>query len=541
MPLHIHRICTARANAGALPIVNQPTTWTAEIACALQSALRMSQEAFAQHLGIAPRTVAMWHAKGTTRPKPELQQLLDSALFRATPEVQARFAQLTSPAQPATVAQESASPAAHRLATDPDVAFALDWLDGQTGWSAGTARHRVAERLVALDVEALRSRGIRRGQVSQRAIAEALASYYGTPEAPYGLYRAKSDVRGLVSTSILTRPDWLDLDCPLNAAHDRLTVSLAPAPFQREVQPTGAVQRLAETLALDIRMTARPVYRLTSADAREHHIGGTLGTVPFAEYALTMDLLEGELVDALATGQLTEPGALPLRDAYLPDVSSVLNLSGRLCGGGALALCAFARPADPFRGPADYVLMVQERSGHVVNAARRLAVIPKGFHEPLTDIRADAQIGATLRREMEEELFGRDDVDSTTADQRRADPMHPSRLSDPMRWLLAEPDRLRMECTGFGLNLVSGNYEFAGLVVVDDEEFWARFGGLIEANWEASRIQLYSAMDPDLVAEVVGDVAWSNEGLFAMTQGLHRLTEIGGDRVNLPPIEWETT
>jgi len=52
-------------------------------------------------------------------------------------------------------------------------------------------------------------------------------------------------------------------------------------------------------------------------------------------------------------------------------------------------------------------------------------------------------------REMEEELFGRDDIDSTVTVQRSADPMHPSRLSEPMRWLL-ESAALRMESTGFG-------------------------------------------------------------------------------------------
>ena len=105
---------------------------------------------------------------------------------------------------------------------------------------------------------------------------------------------------------------------------------------------------------------------------------------------------------------LPEPGSLPLRDRYLPDLASVLGVADRLCAGGALALCAFARPADPYRGPADYALLLQERSGDVVNAARQLAVIPKGFHQPLADFCGDAKIAATLRREMEEELFGRD-------------------------------------------------------------------------------------------------------------------------------------
>lgn len=36
---------------------------------------------------------------------------------------------------------------------------------------------------------------------------------------------------------------------------------------------------------------------------------------------------------------------------------------------------------------------------------------------------------------MEEELFGRADIDNTVTEQRSIDPMHPSRLSEPMRWL----------------------------------------------------------------------------------------------------------
>jgi hypothetical protein len=78
---------------------------------------------------------------------------------------------------------------------------------------------------------------------------------------------------------------------------------------------------------------------------------------------------------------------------------------------------------------------------------------------------------------MEQELFGRADVDSTVTRHMSAVPMHPSRLSEPMRWLNDSADALRMECTGIGLNLVSGKYEFASLIVIDDEEFWWRFGG----------------------------------------------------------------
>jgi DNA-binding transcriptional regulator YiaG len=47
------------------------TGWTGRAACTLQAALRMSNEAFAEHLGIAVRTVAGWHQKPGLRPRPE--------------------------------------------------------------------------------------------------------------------------------------------------------------------------------------------------------------------------------------------------------------------------------------------------------------------------------------------------------------------------------------------------------------------------------------------------------------------------------------
>ena len=174
----------------------------------------------------------------------------------------------------------------------------------------------------------------------------------------------------------------------------------------------------------------------------------------------------------------------------------------------------------------------------MVNATRQLAVIPKGFHQPLADFCGDAKIAATLRREMEEELFGRQDIDNTLGEQHAADPLHPSRLSAPMRWLVTEdPGAFRMECTGFGLNLVSGNFEFACLIVIDSDEFWSRFGGQIEASWESSSLRQYSSLDGGSLAALADDGGWSNEGLFAFLQGLRRLRQAGGDRVDVPAID----
>jgi hypothetical protein len=521
------------------------TGWTGRTACALQAALRLSNEAFAEHLGIGVRTVAAWHQKPSLRPRPEMQQVLDTALEQASLAIKARFAVLTGGSAPRTDAAPredgAAADAERRLSTDPNIGSALDRLDQYAGWEPGTAWRQVASRLARLDVRELQDRASRRRRIDQRRIAEALGHYYRDRTTGHGRYSAHYGQDSEIVTSVLTHPDWLDLDCPLTAACDQLRLtSVANSDLSLDEQAAGAAaQRLAETLAMGTRLVDMPLYRLLDIDVSSGAIAGSVGVTQFVRYALTMDLLEGELIDGLTAGVSARPGLLPLRDRYLPDLDSVLGVAGRLCAGGTLALCAIARPASPYRGHADYVLLIQERSGDVVNAARRLAVIPKGFHQPMTDFRSDARIGATLRREMEEELFGREDTDNTIGKPYAADPMHPTRLSEPMRWLMEDPGRLRIECTGFGLNLVSGNFEFAGLIVIDAEDFWSRYGGRVEANWESMALRQYSSLDSESLAELVHDAAWSNEGLFALQQGLRRLKQIGETRVNVPTIEWQ--
>jgi hypothetical protein len=543
-------ISNASGNRWRLPQLDTATGWTGETACALQAALRMSNQTFARHLQLSLRTVAGWHEKPEGHPQPQSQQRLDAALARADSAVRQRFALLCGdPAQSAGAAAESVVPAEdatrvaaeHRLAADPNIGQALTRLDDLAGWEPGTARSRVAARLTQLDRRHLLDRADRRSRIGQPTIAGALADYYSSMTEGFGRYGARFP-GGRVTTSVLTHPDWLDLECSLTSGYDLLAFTRADHDRAAALDTTGAeaaAQRLAETLTAGTRFTESTLYRLTNVDIAPGKLGGTFGLSRFTSYALTLDLLEGELDDALAAGVSPVPGSLPLRDRYLPDVTSVLDVSGRLCAGGALALCAFARPATFYRDPADYVLLVQERSGNVINAARRLAVIPKGFHQPMTDYRSDARIAATLLREMEEELFGREEIDNTLNAQSAADPMHPSRLSGPMRWLLVEnPGALRVECTGFGLNLVSGNFEFACLLVVESDEFWSRYGGQVEANWESSALRQYSSLDGESLAELVTEDTWSNEGLFALTQGLRRLKQIGGDRARVPDIEW---
>ena len=319
------------------------TGWTGRAACALQAALRMSNETFAEHLGIAVRTVAAWHQKPGLQPRPEMQQVLDAALARAPAAAGDRFAVLTGEPPSVVTARtdddSAVADAEHRLITDQNISRALSRLDQLAAWEPGTARRTVAARLTGLDTRDLLDRANRRSRIGRDAVADALGKYYRCQAAGHGRYGARCGPDGPeIVTSVLTRPDWLDLDCPLTAGHDRLThagpAGRADVPLDAGAAGAAA-QRLAETLVAGTRFVDMPLYRLTGIRVGKGEIGGSVGITPFASYALTLDLLEGELADALAAGIPAEPGSLPLRDRYLPDLESVLGVAGAVRRRGA--------------------------------------------------------------------------------------------------------------------------------------------------------------------------------------------------------------
>jgi transcriptional regulator with XRE-family HTH domain len=395
----------------------------------------------------------------------------------------------------------------------------------------------------------------RRAEITREQLARALVSYYHNPsprELGAAFYKARVGEASL-TLSVVVRPDWLGTTVRLGTDQEqfRLATSEIAGPGRLLDGPPheAAIHRLATAEASATVMVNNPLYRLQEVAIAPQRLEATVTLSSFADYALTMDLLETELLDALVTagesgngGRADTPTRLPLRDAYLPTVASALAFSDRLCVGGPVALLAAARAgARHGRREPDYVLLVQERSARVLNVAGRLAVVPKAFHGPTTESTEEAHLSASLERELEEELLGRQDLEHLSeSGVLQADPFHPDHLSQPMRWLCERQhsDAWRMECVGFGTNMVTGNYEFPCLIVIDDEEWWERYSGQIEANWELARIRRYSSRDTASLQALAADPKWSNEGLFAFLEGLRRLAELDTvSRVRLPEIE----
>jgi hypothetical protein len=198
-----------------------------------------------------------------------------------------------------------------------ELAAALDWLDERAEWQPGTSRSKVRARLAELELGRLLDVGVRRARVGRTAVTRALVDYYGDN----GLYRAVVADAEIV-TSVISRAGWLDLACPLEGDDDRLVFAEPSGDLDplSDAEASAAVSRLAESVKLGVRLANLPLYRLWSVDLGRQQVQGRVGVVPFVEYALTADLLERELVDAVASGYGVR--RMPLRDKHLPRVVS---------------------------------------------------------------------------------------------------------------------------------------------------------------------------------------------------------------------------
>lgn len=527
----MHFIGTATHALGPVGIVTGVVvaTWRPEDASRLQQALRLTNEAFAETLGAAARTVAKWHANPSMTLTLEMQAALDTLLSRASKEAQQRFERLDTAGESAGSTDAEVRRMTELLEGARHLHTSLAWLDDVRRAPSGTTFTAVVER-------AVRSRGGGRGcSLSERpdrqSLSRLLLDYYSDDDGVSGaVYLDTSD--GRLETSLVTPGRGALATTQGVDAQFELTRTTPPAaPQPADALITAAEGRLASCLTGRTRFVDQPTYRLLRCETGADGIRATFGLSTFAHYALSLDLLEAEANDALGR----EAAPLELRDQLLPTLDAVLDPSSRECVGGALALTAFARPSRGGR-PADFLLLVQERSSRVVNGAGRVAVIPKCFHQPTNEPPAECDIRTTLLRELEEELFGRAEVDGTGDTCRLAEVLHPSRMTAPLAWLVGSSS-LDIRLTGFAYNLVAGSFEFPAVIAVQDETFWSEFGGGVEANWESSGLSRISSADADGIEQLLHDPRWSDEGLVAFALGLKQLAETNPDRVRRPDFE----
>lgn len=128
-------------------------TWTGRKACLLQEAMRLTNEAFAERLGISPRTITRWHASPEMIHRTEVQQILDIAYEGAGEAVQRRFSLLIRP--PADRGQTQAQSLRVAIAVvtrGDDVLLVCRRGDGELRWQfpAGMVKPGAAAEMIAV-------------------------------------------------------------------------------------------------------------------------------------------------------------------------------------------------------------------------------------------------------------------------------------------------------------------------------------------------------------------------------------------------------
>ena len=496
----------------------------------LRDKLGLSQDDLGEQLGVDGGTVARWERGAQQIRSRNLVALADAL---GVPQDTLRTGVLPQP-RPVEVSERD-------LKTVDMVA----WLAETSGEPFEDIYQAVSSGIDRLESESKATRYQRdhsRAQITRLDLAQAVADYYDVPSGDHKLYRA--NVAGKeITLSILVKDDWIGLDVDMQGEQSRSTfipdLQQTTEPMPKPVVD-AAVARLADAEANERVLINNPLYRLTSIDIEPNGLHPTFGMASFADYALRNGLMEMETIDALAQSpnrRLTGQSSTPVRDALVPSLESVLDLESHFCTGGPVSLFAAARPASEGR-PADYALLVQVRGKHVMDIPGKLSTIPKGWHQPVGEAASQARFATTILRELEEELLGREDLEQMSDDARRtADPLHAERHPEAMLPLLYEPDGFQIRGTGFGLNLLSGTYEVPCLIVIEDEHWWGDFGHHIAGNWETMSIESYSTMDTNGLAALIHDPRWSNEGLFALIEGLRRLKAIDTvGRVVVPDI-----
>jgi len=145
--------------------------------------MRLTNEAFAERLGISERTISRWHASPEMKHRTEVQQILDIAYREAGDEVQRRFALLVRPPAPRMEAQALRVAIAVVLRGD-DVLLVCRRGDGSIRWQfpAGMVKPGAVPEAVAVQ-ETHGETGIHctvRAPLGERVhpVTGVVASYY---------------------------------------------------------------------------------------------------------------------------------------------------------------------------------------------------------------------------------------------------------------------------------------------------------------------------------------------------------------------------
>jgi hypothetical protein len=377
--------------------------------------------------------------------------------------------------------------------------------------------------------------------LEERLPTELLKLYYPDSDLrAQNLFRYSYSVDGHeITTNIVTSDSWLGLATPISERAFRSFPLLQPSV---PLPPISELERhqLEELLRKrGIRFHDNPIYCLQSFTPHDPRTIASFSMAHYIDYKLKLGWLEEELALALVNSDFAPKTAyskrqslMPLRNELLPDSKTMADYGRRLCAGGTNILLLFRKPDQE-----GFCFLVKRRSGKVSTGRRLFSLLPSGMHQPTTraNAREETSIAATVYRETYEELFGGKEVER---DDKHVEPRW--YMSQPqLAWFEENTGSFTLELVSFGINLVDGTYEFGVLLVVQDEQYWKKFGRTTTLNYEFhdSETLLYSTVDAERLASLMTDPRCADVSLIVLVEGLRRLAQLDPGRINLPRIE----
>ena len=251
-------------------------TWRPVDAACLQRALRLTNEAFADTLGSAPRTVAKWHANPNMSLTLEMQEALDTLLLRAPEPAQQRFELLRQAEAPRSTEPQRRRMEA-RLHGATHLESALAYLDELRVGAPESSFDRVVTQAVAQAARPVQTSGT--AKVARRDLSKLLLDYYGGGAALQGTVTLKSG-RGRLGTTLVSREAWMPIGADLpssDVSFELVTGDPSAPPAPTPLLMAAAYERLAGCLTGRTRFADQPTYRLTERRRRRR---GRRGAAP---------------------------------------------------------------------------------------------------------------------------------------------------------------------------------------------------------------------------------------------------------------------
>lgn len=374
---------------------------------------------------------------------------------------------------------------------------------------------------------------------TQKTKCSLISDYYGLADSTTGLKRySASFCEKQVETTLYTKEEFLSINRPpleiksisLSSNHpDNIPPNI---PKAAEIYTPTVLERINR---MGLNIWDDPIYRLIS-HGQARKLEFTFAETSFLSYRFTTGLLGDEITDALvetsgdSSNILSDRNEfLAIREALLPNLSSLIDYKSRNCSGGIGVMFALARGA-PYN---DFVIPIQLRSQNVTDGRGEYGLLPQGFHQPFVHREEEANVYWSAFREIFEEVFGGEEA------RRESKRLKHDWYFDEcagIGYFRDHEGAYEIKVVSFGINALSGKYEITLLLAVRDTWYWKTFENNMSRNWESKTVHLISTKDEKQILSSLANHTWTNEGVFHFLEGLSHLKTIDSKRANYPDI-----